>query len=341
MAIAPKIFALPALLLIAATGCTTAVYHEEIASFKSSTDSAVDVVKTYISEKKKTKSLNKFRRELNEIEGGDGQVAGIQLRLSEGCDQIVSDPQVESSSGKSATTKCFVKLCQTGESSRPCDRLRNGLLYQEPELLDEKNAIELLDALATYADSLQRISSSDTSKQVDTTLEELSSSITQFAKARGDDEAKQLKIETRVGALSGLFSWMVGKHLDQSRWAALREVTYLVNPELTKTKTILQDIAVNRRNEYGLALLDQETLLNNVIDVQDNKDAIEQARTVHSRMRKVEILLNSQPSLVFEELVNAHAELTKAIDNPRAQRASVLASLRDFRKSIDKVREAF
>ena len=305
--------------LIWLAGCSPVIYENEIKSFKSYTDSAVKTVETYLVEKHEVQAINDLYRKLQSPE-----IEHLLIRLNDMCDHI---PIVDGT--------CFAELCVIGEKDDnvKCEELKSSM-FNRDSTAQERKGLERLEELAAYAAGLEKIASSETSAAINVALEELSGSVSSMAEPI---------IDSKVGPLTGLIAWMAGKYLEYKRWRTLKWLTESVHPALVAAKDELQQLSISFRDDYAAALLKREVHLSrdNSVKNEKNEDTVELIRKKYRRVGKLEKLLNSNPATMFDAMVKAHGELTAGVADSKRQAGIVFAALRDFRKSVDDVREAF
>lgn len=315
------------------SGCTSIAYDEEIRSFKTSTDSVVSTMKSYVVEKLKVRALNDFRQELENAQGK------VQIRADSNCDIVANDSDQEDEQYEPKNTACSLEFCVLEQDK--CRKLKAGKLYDLYESDADQAAIQLLDLLATYAAGLENIASAENAKKVDVALNQLSGTVVQFGKSLEDDQTGQTELESKLSPITTIFSWIAGKRLQQKKWTALRNATKTVHPRLASAKPKLAEISVHLRNAYARVLLNQETYLDNVVNINGKGDSLQEIEKVYSRMRKIEALLNSNPSGTIDAMLNAHEALTAAISDPDRQTRAVIVALGEFKKSVDDLHKAF
>ena len=293
------------------TGCSTAVYEDEIKEFQTSTGKAVDALRTYATEGRKSRAENDLRQKL--LESPDG----VLVTLSQGCHTTLTN-------GASDAPKCVVLL-------------NDQVIGEKKSAPAEVAVLKLLGAISNYADNLGKLASADDIDKAKKAIEGLSGSVVSLASAMASDDDVKKKVTGTVGPVTAVFNWLAGNYLEYKRWVALKEATALVQPDLEAANTQLSDLSIVLRNDYANARLANFARVKNVIRISDGTDAVEKIIDVRGQAAAIAAVINSKPANMFDAMIKAHRELTAAIADPRRQAAAVFASLKDFKSAVDEI----
>ena len=227
---------------------------------------------------------------------------------------------------------------ENGEAEKECLVLLNGKAFAETQNYDFEL---LLDALAQYAGNLEKVASSTDSNKAQKAIKELSGAVVSLAKASAAKDAEKKQIEGRVGPVTAVFSWIAGTYIDYKRWTALKEATGHVHPVLKQGKAKLNHLADRLHKDYALARLTQFVGLPNLVRRSDSDDSVARLVGLQAKAHEVATLINSKPAGMFDAMVKAHGELTRAIADPERQATAVYSALREFKGAVDDVKKAF
>ena len=297
------------------TGCSTAVYDVEIKSFKSSTDGAITAVKHYANEVKKIEKAKRLKK-LSEF----SKRGKIQVRLNKNCDEIIAG-------NSEAGSKCVVQIKKKSEDG-------NEKIFKTEK---EKFDLTLFDALAQYANNLEKAASSEGSKKVVISIGELSGAVVSFVKASKVSEATKNQVEGILEPFIAIFQWATGNYLNYKRWQALKKATQRVHPVLEKAQNKLNRYAVKLHSDHASDRLKKFQSQPRIVEDSD----LDKIVALEAQAREVAKLINSKPTRMFNTMVKAHRELTRAIADQTRQAETVYSALFEFKKAVDDVKKAF
>ncbi len=286
----------------------------------------------------------------NEVQGFAAGVKSLDQSYETGI-QAIADQRVAANNAKWLNNKPAVTLsdgCLPPGSAAP---MPCGVIDPSGSLDDEKTAgpgkveraaaeqRQHIRALAEYAEALDAITSAEDREAFDHAAATLEQSVDGLA-------GRVAPGAPGVGPLVALFSFVTGTYLDQRRFVALRSAVDEADPVLVELR---EPFALTFEE---MAKAQRRYLLiegNEVAARLDRKAGVPPTDQVYAaNLRELEriavaeeTLALSEPRTAVDDMVAAHGELRRALDEGRGQDKEVIKAINAFVERAKAVQAAF
>lgn len=149
-----------------------------------------------------------------------------------------------------------------------------------------------------------------------------------------------------LGPLVGLFTYVAGTYLDHRRFVALRSAVRAADPELAKLKQpfsiAFENLARAKRQYLLIEGREVEFRLGRTGGRPPSDEVYETNLKALERIgASTDALAQSDPGAVVDEMVEAHGELRRALDEARGQDKEVIKAIKGFVERAKAVQAAF
>jgi hypothetical protein len=96
----------------------------------------------------------------------------------------------------------------------------------------------------------------------------------------------------------------------------------------------LNELAVATKNDYAQRRLTEFDVTARYVKRTPGTDPVPGVLELQKTGSEVAAVINSKPEAMFDAMVEAHGELTKALDDPTKQAPALLAALQGFGEAV-------
>jgi hypothetical protein len=298
------------IVLMLVAGCSPYIYKKEINGFSAGVN---DLGSAYSS------GLKSAASEWQERQRWKWITTRVPLALTDGC--VLQD-----SAGTNGSPACALR--ELGQAP-PTP-------VQSETEKEATKAAPIIKALRKYADALAAVTNAEDQQTLEAAQAQFSSSIQDLAKQRDTTLAKPIE------AGAGILATVTTAWLNQRRFEILKNGVTAANEPVKQLGdamgATLAAIRTARANELRLTAVE---LTKGLGPAFGSADYMTRLNLIEGRVNSIDALRRSDPRQAAQEMVKAHNELTRALNDDSRQVQAVVDSVRTFVDKAKAVREAF
>jgi len=198
------------------------------------------------------------------------------------------------------------------------------------------SAMPILDALRDYASALATITNAEDQAALESAASQLQGSVSSLA------TASKVELPKELGALGSLVTTAGAATLNQRRFQMLKNGVTAANDSVAVLgKAMGEAFNQMRKARADTVLLTATTMANQLGPAQSDVDYAASLAALQAKVDTIETLRRVDPAVAANDMVIAHAELAKALNDDSRQIGAVVSALKTFKDKAEAVHDAF
>ncbi|QEX24808.1 hypothetical protein FRZ61_47500 [Hypericibacter adhaerens] len=288
-----------AILALSLGGCSASDYSAPIATFADATTAAESALS----------DLNKT------VTGEYTEFLSQQARTNPRLVVKAADNECELGS-----ERCRVAIIDPANPDKP------GIFPPDPLL---GNMVVVMHDIDVYAQNLAALVADDSAAKAEADVNSALGSVEHLAntvaKADGKPAGTVPNFATPVGA--GV-NWLVGEYANQVKLAGLRTATRKADPVIQRAADLFKNAAIFGSDPQRAALV--KSFRERIDAYQDDQSSETKLNAAVNAAKTYDDLLQSKPGETFQAMGEAHAALTKALNDASLSWPQVFAKIKSF-----------
>jgi len=298
---------LAATLMLSVAACSTAQYDAPIKSFKDAADAAA----------KSTAEFNAVLADVTlnyALQNAASNPAQNHLQREEN-DCGAYDP------AKQVRCRAYFELSSSVDG-------RTVKLERDDYTAPLQGMVDILEATQEYATNLLAVEQANTAEDVNNSVDSIEASLIRIAKAANKEEFND-QIPRAAGEA---VKWAFGQYIESVKFDALRKATFAATSPLSRAQLAFKEMERSAKIALSSSALEAAT------DTMEKMDPHSESsvRTTLAAQNAYDDLLTAPLSSMFDNLVEAHENLAKALnEESHLSLRQTLAKLGDIQKQAE------